>query len=204
MIHYHTKRNESYFYNGKINVKGIFKDDKMEGSWIAYNKEKGFIESKLSFKENQKNGKGFIFYENGKLKRMDTYLNDTLVLSICYDSIGSQIECNPVDTSMVYEKAEVMPEFPGGPNGLLLYLQKNLKYPEKARNEKLEGKVITRFIIDINGVVQNLETIKDGVGGGAADEARRVISKMPKWKPASINGKLVKVYIVLPITFKLN
>ena len=197
---------ESYFYNGKINVKGIFKDNKMEGSWIAYNKEKGFIESKLSFKENQKNGKGFIFYENGKLKRMETYLRDTLVLLVCYDTTGSVIECNPVDTSQVYEKAEIMPGFPnGGTQALMKFLFANIKYPKNAREAGLQGKVVVKFIINTDGSIESPMIVNNNAANYELEkEAIRVISSMPKWIPASQQGKKVRVYFVLPITFKLD
>ncbi|HUM51599.1 MAG TPA: energy transducer TonB [Chitinophagales bacterium] len=203
---------ESYFYNGNTNIKGTFKDDKMEGSWIAYNKEKNFLETKTTYKDNLKSGRSYIFYETGKLKRMDIYVRDTLGLSTCYDSVGNVINCamqvepieNLVDTFGIFTKVDTMPKFPGGVPELMTFLFKNLNYPKVAREKNLEGKVITKFYIDIDGTVKNPIVVKDGVGGGCAEEAIRVIKKMPKWLPGIINGKKVKVYYTLPISFKLS
>jgi TonB family protein len=203
---------ESFFYNGKTNIKGTFKDNKMEGAWIAYNKEKNFLETKTTYKDNLKSGRSYIFYETGKLKRMDIYVRDTLGLSTCYDSVGNVINCamqvepieNLVDTFGIFTKVDTMPKFPGGVPELMTFLFKNLNYPKVAREKNLEGKVITKFYIDIDGTVKNPIVVKDGVGGGCAEEAIRVIKKMPKWLPGIINGKKVKVYYTLPISFKLS
>lgn len=195
---------ETYFYNGKTKMKGTFINNKMEGAWLVYNKEKDFIETKTTFKDNLKHGRSFTFFENGKLNRMDVYVRDTLALSTCYDSIGNVIECYSVDTTLIYDKAEVMPEFPDKTDGLLSFLQKNIKYPKQAREKGLEGKVIVKYYIDFDGSVRNPFILKDGAGGGCGDEAIRVVKLMPKWKPGSENGKTVRVYYTLPITFSLH
>lgn len=195
---------ETFFYNGKTNIKGTFINNNMEGTWLIYNREKGFLETKTNFKDNLKNGRSFTFFENGKLSRMDIYVRDTLGLSTCYDSIGNVIECYSVDTSLIYDKVEVMPEFPGKTAAMMLFLQKNIIYPDVARDKGLEGKVIVKYYIDVDGSVKDPFILMDGVGGGCGDEAIRVVKLLPKWKPGSQNGKIVKVYYTLPITFKIH
>ena len=61
-----------------------------------------------------------------------------------------------------------------------------------------------KFYIDEAGNINNPIIIKDGVGGGASNEALRLINKMPSWIPGTQNGNKVKVYYTLPITFKLE
>lgn len=104
----------------------------------------------------------------------------------------------------VFDRAEVMPTYPGGPVEMMKYLSKNIKYPSLARENNLEGKVIVKFYVDVDGSVRNPEILKDGVGGGCADEAMRVVKAMPKWTPGTQRGKKVKVFYVLPVTFKLS
>ena len=104
----------------------------------------------------------------------------------------------------IFERAEVMPAYPGGPAEMMKFLGKNIKYPSLARENGLEGKVIVKFYVDTDGSVRNPEVLKDGVGAGAADEAIRVVKAMPKWTPGTQRGKNVKVYYVLPVTFKLQ
>lgn len=204
---------ESFFYNGKTNIKGMFKDNKMEGAWIAYNKEKNFLETKTTYKDNIKSGRSYIFYETGKLKRMDIYVRDTLGLSTCYDSVGNVVNCemqidpleNFVNTFGIYTKADTMPNFPGGLPELMTFLFKNIQYPRQARDDYKQGKVVTKFVVDVDGSINNVTIISNTTGSKeCADEAIRVIKKMPKWLPGIINGKKVKVYYTLPISFKLS
>ena len=204
---------ETYFYNGNTNIKGNFKDDKMEGAWIAYNKEKNFLETKATYKNNLKSGKSFTFYETGKLKIMDVYVRDTLVQSTCYDSIGNILNCELIlypkeyylDTFGILQKAEVMPEYPGGVPGIMKFLASNIVYPVKARDNGKEGKVIAKFIVNEDGTINNVIVLSNTTGSvECAEEAIRVIKKMPKWAPGILNGKKVKVYYTLPISFKLS
>lgn len=104
----------------------------------------------------------------------------------------------------IFDRAEVMPVFPGGPAALMKFLGSNIRYPAIARENGLEGKVIVKFYVDTDGTVRDPQVLKDGVGGGAGDEAIRVIKTMPKWSPGSQRGKSVKVYYTLPVTFKLQ
>lgn len=107
-----------------------------------------------------------------------------------------------IDTSIVYDKAEVMPSFPGGAKELMMYMAKNIKYPKVAREKGLEGKVVVKFIVKKDGTVVDPVILKDGVGGGCAEETKRVILNIPKWIPATQDGEPVDVYFVFPVTFK--
>jgi protein TonB len=104
----------------------------------------------------------------------------------------------------IFDRAEVMPGYPGGVPELMKFLQKNIRYPSLARENGLEGKVIVKFYVDTDGTVREPTVLKDGVGGGCGDEAIRVVKAMPKWTPGSQRGKPVKVYYTLPVTFKLQ
>jgi protein TonB len=104
----------------------------------------------------------------------------------------------------IFDRAEVMPSYPGGVPELMKFLQKNIRYPSLARENGLEGRVIVKFYIDRDGTVRDPVVLKDNVGGGCGDEAIRVVKSMPKWSPGSQRGKPVKVYYTLPVTFKLQ
>lgn len=195
---------ESYYYNGGIQTKGIFKDDKMQGYWLVYNKDKNFVENKIFYKDDQKDGKSFTFREDGKLIQMELFIKNNLSETTCYDSTGSIIDCFHEDSLGIFESADVNPSFVGGVHDLMLFLQHTIRYPSDAREHGLEGKVIVKFYIDLDGSVKDIRILKDGVGGGCAQEALRVCSMMPKWIPASNKGKPVRMYFTLPITFKLS
>src|SRR5215467_11325863 len=98
---------------------------------------------------------------------------------------------------------EQMPEFPTGNEHLAEFLAQNIRYPAAAREDGIQGRVWVRFIVLEDGTISNAEVIKP-VTGGLDKEALRVVNLMPKWKPGRQNGKPVKVYYKLPITFRLG
>ena len=95
------------------------------------------------------------------------------------------------------------PEFDGGMDALYKYLTENLRYPEQAKVDKIQGRVLIRFVVMNDGSIVNVEVAR-GIGGGCDEEAVRVVKAMPKWKPAVSDGKAVNVQYALPITFKLQ
>ena len=108
------------------------------------------------------------------------------------------------DDNKVFVSVEQKPTFPGGDAELFKWLAENIKYPSEARENGLQGKVIVRFLVEKDGSIKNVELVRDGVGGGAGNEALRVVKKMPNWKAGRQNGKAVRVQFTLPITFKLE
>lgn len=94
--------------------------------------------------------------------------------------------------------AEQMPELIGGLEGI----QNNIRYPEEAQQNGIEGRVYVQFIVDTDGSVKNAKVIR-GIGGGADEEALRVV-RDAKFKPGHQNGEPVRVQFALPISFKLS
>ena len=86
---------------------------------------------------------------------------------------------------------------------LLQYIAKRIKYPSVARENKIEGRVVLKFVVDEKGEVRNMKIVR-GVAGGCTEEAVRVLKNMPQWKPGRHGGRNVKVYFTLPITFILQ
>ena len=95
------------------------------------------------------------------------------------------------------------PEFPGGSEGLKAYLIENLRYPDQAKKDGVEGRVVVLFTVAEDGSIVNIE-VSRGIGSGCDEEAVRVVKAMPKWKPAVKDGKPVAGQYALPITFKLK
>jgi len=104
----------------------------------------------------------------------------------------------------VYNKVEKMPEFPGGQNALGNYVENHVQYPDQAVNDNVTGTVRVSFVVDEHGNVKDPKLIgKKQLGDGLDDEAIRVVSEMPNWKPGQVRGKNVKTRLELPITFEL-
>ena len=92
-------------------------------------------------------------------------------------------------TNKVYDKVEVMPE--------------NVKYPEKAQKQKIEGRVIVSFIVEKDGSISEVHPLT-AVHPLLDQEAMRLVNNMPKWKPGKVKGKAVRVSFALPVNFSLK
>ena len=97
----------------------------------------------------------------------------------------------------------VAPEFPDGVEALYKYIAENIQYPEQAKADGIEGRVLIRFVVMNDGSIANVEVAK-GIGGGCDEEALRVVKGMPNWKPAIYEGNAVNVQYCIPINFKLQ
>jgi TonB family protein len=107
-----------------------------------------------------------------------------------------------IDTPLV--QVSEMPEFPGGDMAILKYIAQNTVYPEEAKKNKITGKVIVRFIVEKDCTISDV-TVLQSVNPQLDAEAVRVIKTLPKFeKPAKNEGKVVRVYYMIPITFALK
>ena len=103
----------------------------------------------------------------------------------------------------VFEVVEEMPEFPGGVDAMMEYLQKELRYPESAKEKGIQGRVTVQFIIDKEGNVTNSKVTRS-VDKDMDTEAIRLVKAMPKWKPGMQKGKAVAVKYTVPVVFRLE
>lgn len=103
----------------------------------------------------------------------------------------------------VFELAEVMPQYEGGLEAMMKFIQKKIRYPRAPRQMKIEGTVYVRFVVNGDGSVSNVELLR-GIHPDCDREAMRVISLLPAWKGGSHNGRPVSVRMVIPIKFRLT
>lgn len=83
------------------------------------------------------------------------------------------------------------------------HILKNMRYPEMARKDSLEGTVVVEFVIDKQGYVSKSKILKD-IGGGCGEEVLRVVNSMARWNPGEQRGRNVNVQFRLPVRFKLT
>ena len=107
------------------------------------------------------------------------------------------------DPEKVFQVVEVQPEFPGGQQEMMKYLQSNLKYPEAAKAAGAEGKAFVQFVVKADGSICDVQIMRSTGNESLDAEALRVVKAMPKWRPAMNKGKAVNVKFVLPIVYKL-
>ena len=98
---------------------------------------------------------------------------------------------------------EQMPTFPDGTDAMYKYIYEKIKYPAIARENGIAGQVIVQFVVSKEGNIQKAKVVR-GIGGGCNEEALRVVTGMPQWKPGKHNGRAVPVTFTLPIKFVLQ
>jgi protein TonB len=113
------------------------------------------------------------------------------------EEVPSETKIHSIDAIESY------PEFPGGQEAFVKFLRKNLRYPGMAAENGIQGKVILSFVIERDGELSNIKVIR-GIGSGCDEEALRVLSKSPQWKPGIQNNQKVRVAYTLPINFSLS
>lgn len=95
---------------------------------------------------------------------------------------------------------ESPPKYPGGMANFYKLIGDNLRYPEFAKKNNIEGTVLVAFVIEKNGTLSNVE-VQRGLGYGIDEEAVRVLKLSQKWNPGTQNGKTVRVKYNIPIKF---
>lgn len=142
-------------------------------------------------------------------------INDTLGLSLRPEYQGCPDIRIPVryvelpseeitnDTVLVFNYVDEMPEFPGGNEMLSNFIYDHIRYPDEAEKNGIQGRVIMQVVIDENGRVTRPEVIKH-VSSSLDEEALRIVSMMPEWKPGKKNGVEVKVKFTFPVVFRLS
>lgn len=104
------------------------------------------------------------------------------------------------DADGVYDVAEVMPQFPGGDQAMVMWICEHLRYPEKAAKEDIHGRVIVSFVVKTDGTLDGV-TVRRPLHPQLDAEAIRVVKAMPKWEPGRHRGEVVPVRYFIPIKF---
>lgn len=115
---------------------------------------------------------------------------------------GRSQQVNANNNEVVYETVDQMPAFPGGVSGLVDFLSQNVHYPDLARVNNIQGRVMVKFVVEKDGLINECKIVKS-VDPSLDKEALRVVKSMPKWQPGMKDGKPVRVSYTVPISFKL-
>jgi TonB family protein len=143
-------------------------------------------------------------YSEMELRNME-YSEDEGLLTepVSTEDVIREQSVNLSADEQVFTIVEEMPSFPGGEAELFKYLGRNLNYPQTARNDGVSGVVYLTFVVEKNGRLRDAKVLR-GIGGGCDEEAVRVVSTMPAWKPGRQSGRPVNVQYNLPIRFSLR
>ena len=100
-------------------------------------------------------------------------------------------------------RPDSLPLYPGGEAEMLQFIARNMRYPESAIEEGLQGKLLVSLIVNEAGNVTDVK-VEKGVSPDLDREAQRVVKLLQTWKPAYANGQPVRYRKIVPIMFKLQ
>ena len=137
----------------------------------------------------------------------------------------------PQKEEKVFDVCEQMPTFPGGEAKLMEFIARNIKYPEVATKNGVQGRILVQFIVEKDGGLSNVKVLENPKSSKAnmvvvtammpdkerqdaeahnagvqalRDEALRMVNAMPRWTPGKQNGKAVRCHFVIPVTYRLQ
>ena len=105
--------------------------------------------------------------------------------------------------SSITDRVDRNPKFKGGQIALIRYLGQNMRYPQEAKDQNIQGSVLVDFVVDHTGKVKDVKIAK-GLGGGCDEEALRLFRQMPPWEPGEKDGRKVDTQMNFPLNFTLR
>ncbi|WP_197464107.1 energy transducer TonB [Rufibacter sp. DG15C] len=183
----------SWYKTGQMSEKKFYHKDNVHGiteKWF----EDGRRKALAIYWQDTLHGTVKTFYPSGALKRLDMYEKGKLKEGHCYAADSTEI---------AYYPYQVEAKFKGGSEGLYKYIVSKVQVPELALMTGIGGNVLAEFIIDSYGDVQSVHVRKASYKE-FADEVARVLKKMPKWEPASLDGEKVSTKYTVPVKFSIK
>ncbi|MDR3339617.1 MAG: TonB family protein [Candidatus Symbiothrix sp.] len=173
----------------------------------------GNMENAEQFIENQpqkeKETEQDVVYEDYNLVDKTTEIEESSENRQVKIALDSVIKSMDIERNMpelfgesVSVQPEEMPQFPGGMQELIRYIYQNIRYPQAALKQRIQGRVWCSFIVNTDGSISDVR-LEQGVYIFLDEEAVRVLKTMPAWNPGLKAGKKVKAKTYIPIVFKL-
>jgi TonB family protein len=203
--------NVKYFYeNGTLKEEGLYTTDKAIGLHKSYY-ENGNPKSEIIYDDNDKKTFRHYWTKNGDdlLQNGDAIIlqstakgfNNFMEIEKFTQTASFQVEIATQDT--VYSMCDTPSEYPGGSTMMMKKIVENIRYPSYARRNGVQGTTYVQFIVAKDGSVKDVKVLK-GIDPDCDEEAIRVVTLFPSWKPGKHKNKIVQTRFVLPIKFKLG
>lgn len=184
---------EYYYKNGKLDFEGIYKNGQKEGEWKYYY-ENGKLDYKGTYKNGLENGEWRWYFKTGEHSSIEMYKNGLRTEARFFNKKGQ---------SVPLEEAEILESYPGGQEALLSFLSQNITYPQKAKENGIEGIVIIKVIINKQGNILDYKFTKK-IHSSLDNEALRVVKLLTSLKPRKRHNRMIDLYYLIPISFTLD
>ena len=126
------------------------------------------------------------------------------VSMLAQDSVSAADAADASDYGdVIYVVTETMPEFPGGMQEMMRFINENIVYPVEAAQKGIQGRAICQFVVEKDGSISNVVVIRSSGDRDLDNEAIRVVQSMPQWKPGKQRGVPVRVQYTIPVSFRL-
>lgn len=133
------------------------------------------------------------------LLKNDSTSSDTIV-KVIFDLESDE----ETEIILSIDPVETPPQFPGGEDSLYSFIYSNLRYPQEAIDNGIEGRVYITFVVEKDGSITGIKILRD-IGYGCGEEAVRVLKMMPKWIPGKDHlGNIHRTQYNMPINFEFK
>lgn len=221
---------KEWYDNGKPWMEGTYKNDQREGEWLVYTFDHGTVQERGNYVQDKREGQWVwldttgrvvieMNYVAGKLHGEWKMFNDQGELSkmrVFENGEMTSEQFFPVSaSSSAFPAPENIPFLKGCENEdkdaqkacsdqkMLEGIFRQIKYPMSARLNNVQGTAVIRFVIEKDGTLSNITTMR-GICEDIEKECIRVVNLMPAWNAGTQNGEPVRVQFSLPIKFKLE
>lgn len=206
-----------FFENGNLTQEGNYYKGYKHGEWKTYAAK--LLTDKVNYAWGVLHGRYETYWDNGQVKQRGVYAkgkqignwnffykSGQVAVEQVFDDEGVSIIRNYFDQNGAAVKELIraqLPIYPGGMRAFYDYVGYTLRYPAKAAKNNLTGIVKLQFLVLPNGNIDKIE-VKESPDFELTQEAIRVLRNSGKWVPGKDLGEPVKMYLLLPIKFKLN
>jgi TonB family protein len=192
--HSYAQLNESQIIKAAYDSTGVETVKDGNGHYLVFDDNFKFIEEEGDVKDGKRNGTWKGTLNKGKVTFTEEYADGKFMKGTRTDETG-----NPIN----YTVKEALPSFKGGGTAFSRYLSQNLRYPPRAKENNIQGRVILSFVVEKDGSLTDIKILKN-VNYDLDAEAYRVLSESPKWNPGIQHGVAVRVAYTMPLNFSLG
>lgn len=193
-----------YRYDGPLMSLEIYKDKEAttpHGEILYYGPDGRMDSSGYTF-EGKRNDWWYYYTDSFTVWKKEKYEMGKLKVRMDLAAIEAETEENKKKAEAEKHWGEIEAEFKGGIEDWIRYIQKNIDFPDRARKLGKEGSLMLQFVVNTDGTTSDFKLLRS-IEYSLDEEAIRLISNSPKWRPAHQDGRMVKAYRRQPLTFKL-